>query len=330
MESGACRLSVICCTYNQIDYIAKCLDSLISQKTSFPFQIIVHDDASTDGTASIVKDYAERYPGLIVPILQEQNKYSQGESVLSYVDPYLKGDYIAICEGDDWWIDRNKLQSQFDYMESHPNCSLCVHDSYIYEDSLRAYVGQSPASGVERDLPVESLIENGGWYISTNSFFYRRKFHALPDLYKGWGVGDYPTMVHLALSGSVHFLDKPMSAYRSNAAGSWTQAMQFNIQLRQETNRKIVEGLKRLDAETNCRYHDSVEVAVFKLEKQICELKHNPLMLFRHDRAHLFKSLSTVDKFKSIMRCTMPLRLIALLTKMKLKMKAFAFNNRIQ
>lgn len=325
-----CRLSIICCTYNQIDYIAKCLDSLVSQETNFPYRIIVHDDASTDGTSSIVESYAERYPDLIVPVLQKQNKYSRGEPIFPYIDPHLEGDYVAICEGDDWWVDQCKLQSQFDYMESHPDCSLCVHDSYIYEDSLKAYVGRSPASGVERDLSVEELIEGGGWYVSTNSFFYRSKFHTLPNSYRGWGVGDYPRMIHLALSGSVHFLSEPMSAYRSNAAGSWSRAMRTNAQLKREANQKIIGGLKRVDAETNYAYHDSIEVALFKLEKQICELNRDLIMFLGRDKSRLFREMSTVDKAISIARCIVPLRLMVIVSRMRMKIKALNFDGRTQ
>ena len=125
-------LTIICYTYNHEPYIRQTLDGFVNQKTSFKYKAIVHDDASTDGTASIVQEYAERYPDIIKPILQKQNTHKSigwEKRFRMYIMPEIEGRYIAFCEGDDYWLDENKLSRQVAYLETHPECSACVHNS---------------------------------------------------------------------------------------------------------------------------------------------------------------------------------------------------------
>ena len=117
-------LSICCTTYNQEKYIAQTLDGFLLQKTNFPIEIIVHDDASTDGTQQIIKEYAEK-DSRIKLILQTENKYSQNISPWAcYCFPAAEGKYIALCEGDDYWVDALKLQKQVDSLESNPDYSI--------------------------------------------------------------------------------------------------------------------------------------------------------------------------------------------------------------
>lgn len=119
-------VSIDCITYNHAPYIRQCLESFLKQKTNFPFEILIHDDASTDGTADIIREYEERYPNIIKPIYQSENQYSKAISISTkYNFPRAKGKYIALCEGDDYWIDPLKLQKQVDLLENNSDCSLC-------------------------------------------------------------------------------------------------------------------------------------------------------------------------------------------------------------
>ena len=120
-------VSICCITYNQEAYIRDALDGFIKQKTNFQWELLIHDDASTDRTAEIIREYAKRYPDRIFPILQTENQYSQGLTNISgtFNFPRARGKYIAMCEGDDYWTDETKLQRQVDFMEAHPGCSLC-------------------------------------------------------------------------------------------------------------------------------------------------------------------------------------------------------------
>lgn len=137
-------VSICCMAYNHASYIRQCLDGFMMQKTNFLFEVLIHDDASTDGTQEIIREYADRYPELINPIYQIENQYSKGISPLRQIlFPMAKGKYIALCEGDDYWIDPLKLQKQVDFLESHNELTFCVHRykrffviSNIVEDDL--------------------------------------------------------------------------------------------------------------------------------------------------------------------------------------------------
>ena len=124
------KVSICCLAYNHEHFIRQCLDGFLMQKTNFAFEVLIHDDASTDATAEIISEYQEKYPTIVKPILQKENQYSKGVSgTFTHNFPRALGKYIAICEGDDYWIDPNKLSSQVDFLESNPEFGL-VHTDY--------------------------------------------------------------------------------------------------------------------------------------------------------------------------------------------------------
>ena len=119
-------VSIICEVFNHEPYIRQCLDGFVSQKTSFPIEVLIHDDASTDRSATIIREYEKNYPGLFKPIYQSENQYSKGVNIWCDIQfARAKGKYIAICEGDDYWTDPLKIQKQVDFMEGHPDYTLC-------------------------------------------------------------------------------------------------------------------------------------------------------------------------------------------------------------
>ncbi len=119
-------VSICCITYNHAKYIKSALDGFLKQHTDFDYEILIHDDCSTDGTTEIIKDYAERYPDIIFPLYEDENQWVKGRrGNLEFNYPRARGKYIALCEGDDYWIDEYKLQKQVEYLENHPECGLC-------------------------------------------------------------------------------------------------------------------------------------------------------------------------------------------------------------
>ena len=120
-------VSISCLTFNHAPYLRKCFDSFLAQKTDFDIEILVHDDASSDGTQEIIQEYTEKYPGIFKPIIQKENQYSKGVRGIAvrYNFARSKGKYIATCEGDDYWTDPLKLQKQVDFLEDNPNYSMC-------------------------------------------------------------------------------------------------------------------------------------------------------------------------------------------------------------
>lgn len=219
-------VSICCMTYNQEKYISDALNSFLMQKTDFSYEILIHDDASTDRTAEIIKEYESKYPDLIKPIYQKENQYSKGVKVGCLNMERVKGKYIAICEGDDFWTDPNKLQKQVDYMEKHPECSMCVHAAYrVSPEKIKIKSHVRPNRG-NKVFTVEEVIQGGGGLFATNSMLYPAVFSTnRPDFYENAPVGDYPLAVYLALKGTVYYIDEFMSAYRVGVKGSWTSRM---------------------------------------------------------------------------------------------------------
>lgn len=132
-------VSICCLSYNQAGYIQECLDSFLMQQTSFRIEILIHDDASTDGTDKIIRQYAEKYPDTIFPLFEVENQLSKGmngKMDITFNYSRARGKYIASCEGDDYWTDPLKLQKQVDFMESHPDYSVCFHRcTHLYEET---------------------------------------------------------------------------------------------------------------------------------------------------------------------------------------------------
>ncbi len=125
-------VSVVCLTYNHAPYIRQCLDGFVMQKTNFRYEVIIHDDASTDDTPSIIKEYVQIYPDLFIPILQKENQYSQHVKIGdTFIYPICKGKYIAYCEGDDYWTDPDKLQRQVDFLDAHSEYAAVAENGLV-------------------------------------------------------------------------------------------------------------------------------------------------------------------------------------------------------
>ncbi|WP_165173999.1 glycosyltransferase family 2 protein [Adlercreutzia sp. ZJ242] len=214
-------MSVIVITYNHSAYIRDALDGILGQHVDFPFEVIVHDDASTDGTADVVRQYAVSHPA-VIPYLEEVNKFGEIPSALQRCVSLARGKYIAFTEGDDYWVDPSKLQVQYDYLEKNPDHSACVHNAYIL-DLTNDLVYLSEPWGKDRDKTYGELVEEGGGQLNpTASFFFRKE--ALDFGYMGCGapVGDHFWLMSFARHGKVRFMTKPMSVYRYGSAGCWT------------------------------------------------------------------------------------------------------------
>ena len=215
-------VTIRCIAYNQEAYIRDCLEGFVMQKTNFRFEAIVHDDASTDGTATIIKEYAEKYPDIIKPILETENQYSKHDGSLRRIvdEACLGGKYVAWCEGDDYWIDPLKLQKQVDFLESNPDYSMCWTDAFEECNGERR-----PYHRYNKDCqsPLDDIIVRGGDFVPTCSIVMRKDvYFAMPKEARGFYCGDYPLQMWGAYSGKAYYLKKQTCVYRFMSIGSWT------------------------------------------------------------------------------------------------------------
>lgn len=210
-------VSVVTLAYNHGKYIRQCLDGFVMQKTDFPFEVIIHDDASMDDTAEIIREYEQKYPDIIKPIYQTENQYSKKVPIgATYLYPKAQGKYIAECEGDDWWTDPNKLQKQVDFMESHPDYLLCStgYSTFTMVDGSTRRVGKYEGG---RDITLKKLMKKN--QIGTLTVLYRRDVldsyleEVVPVMPK-FKMGDYPFWIYISSIGKIRELPYDTACYR--------------------------------------------------------------------------------------------------------------------
>ena len=218
------QVSVICNAYNHGAYIEDALKGFVMQKTTFPFEVLVHDDASTDRTAEIIREYERQYPQIIKPIYSTENQYSKHDGSLARIQyGRAQGKYFAICEGDDYWTDPLKLQKQYDAMEQNPQVDMCAHQAWRYDCREGKMVKEETPVHETRILTAEEVILGEGGYLATASLFYRRSLRdSTPQFRSYWNV-DYTLQIQGALRGGILFLNENMSVYRFMTDGSWSQ-----------------------------------------------------------------------------------------------------------
>ena len=239
-------VSVICNAFNHGKYIRDALNGFVMQKTDFKFEVLVHDDASKDDTADIIREFEAKYPDIIKPIYQTENQYSKNVWITDvYQLSRSKGKYIAICEGDDYWLDPCKLQKQYDALESHPEVDICVHASTLVNAEDGSVSGTVEHGSEVTVIPVEKVIEGGGDFVSTNSIFVRREI--LTDR-----------------SGMLYLPDN-MSAYRVSVPGSWSVSNNKNRRGNLSFVKELMAGLKQLDIDTNKKYHGIISRKLWRL-----------------------------------------------------------------
>ncbi|WP_084286585.1 glycosyltransferase [Halomonas halodenitrificans] len=217
-------LAICCIVYNHAEFIADALNGFLSQVTDFPFSIIIHDDASTDGTQDIIKKYGKNYPKIIKTILQEENQYSKGRRALSFFQGVSDAKYLAVCEGDDYWLDSTKLKKQVDYLEKHPECVITGHDAFITDETGLIVKPSKLPDGHKRDYSSDELAEGKAW-ILTMSWVYRNVVEDFaPERNMVRNGDNFLTSILGQYGGSHYHHDIKPAAYRVHAGGVWSSA----------------------------------------------------------------------------------------------------------
>lgn len=207
------KVSICCLSYNHAKFIRDALDGFVMQETEFPYEILIHDDASTDGTQDILREYQGKYPEKIKLYLEKENQFSKGKNISEILYPYAEGEYIALCEGDDFWTDRSKLQRQVEYLDFHPFHSACFHKAGIISEEgfdHRLYEHLQ-----EKDYGSNQLVLQ--WTIPTASFMFRRRYCTKIPKDARFMYDDIVNFLTMAENGKIHCMDRVMSMYRRHA-----------------------------------------------------------------------------------------------------------------
>jgi len=271
-------VSVCCLTYNHEKYIRDALEGFVMQNTDFSYEVFVHDDASTDGTAAIIKEYAEKYPDIIKPILQEENQRSKGVKIIStYIAPLAKGKYIAYCEGDDFWCNSYKLQKQIEFLEAHPEYSACVHNTTCVncvtgKENLHCNFSDN------RTLETEEIIQYKWRAFHLSSVVHRKEFLIRPKAFYAKGFGDYPMAVYLSMVGKIYYFNDAMSVYRylSNK-NSWSYKHDMAVGAGKDA---VIENmlnensmLKEIDQYSEGKYRVTIDKVIRENEFTVLNLQ---------------------------------------------------------
>lgn len=230
-------VSISCITYNHDPYIRDCLDGFLKQKTDFSFEILINDDASSDDTASIIKEYEAKYPNLIKPIYQLENQYSKGQRGINikYNFPRAKGKYIAICEGDDYWTDPYKLQKQVNFLENNPSYNFCFTRFYTLNQSTQVKVKDDNSRYFNENLDIEFDFKKFQlWHIGTQTLVFKN----LSNLNNSILQYEFPVDVHIYVellkSGKGKCLQDFCAVYRITGNGVYTS---------ENVNSRLIRGV---------------------------------------------------------------------------------------
>lgn len=312
MNSNEIMVSISCIVYNQEKYIRKMLDSLLMQKTNFAYEIVIHDDASTDDTANIIREYESKYPDIFKAIYQTENQYSKGISISSTFNfPRCRGKYIAFCEGDDYWTDPLKLQKQVNLLEDSEECSLCLHrvqvvseTEEILKDSFPRY--KEIKQGVIQKDEFLSLVvytrtllqlqfQINGCMARTE---YMKEYASENPRFKQiWDVGDIPLLLYMGTKGNAYYINETMSCYRSGALGSWN-SQNKNI----EKKRKHIEiecrALEEFDQYSKYVVHESIIKGINSRKFSLLREEHDIKTMKRKEWKSFYQMLSKKEKIK--------------------------------
>jgi glycosyltransferase involved in cell wall biosynthesis len=291
-------VSINCLTYNHVNFIEETFKGFLMQETDFPVEILVHDDASTDGTSAIIREYAANYPKLIKPIIQTENQFSKGCSISStYVYPKAMGKYIAFCEGDDFWIDANKLQMQCDFLENHPDYSMvdtffevCNERSMILDKHLYSHFAYNNYDG---DILIDMLNTN---FILTCTVCIRKEVVTTQPYISSPVHLDYSMFLAAAWCGKVkHFFNKT-ACYRRNSASLTFTSPQYIVKNCRRIQRyfsKLCMKSRRFEYSTSERR---------KMYKNIADNMCSHLLKFADDKSCVKEIIPFLLKYPVLWR----------------------------
>jgi len=265
------KVSIILLAYNQKSYLRQAIDSVLIQQVEFDYELIIGEDCSTDGTADIARDYAQRYPAKVRVLFQDRETAERlrrrglgGKRNFITTLEACRGEYIALLDGDDYWTDPLKLQKQVDFFEKHPECAVCFHNVVAVDEDGKpteklCAVDQAEISDFEQLL--------WGNFIPTCSVMFRREpMPTIPDWFLTSKIGDWPLILLKAQYGKIGYIDRVMAAYRVHASGVWTS--------RRRSHRIVtcIKMLDNIDRDFHFKYSSTIRQAKTRFFFELAEL----------------------------------------------------------
>jgi|GEM_PF-274377 len=318
------KVSIICLLYNMKDYIAQSLDGMLMQKTDFPYEIIVHDDASTDGSTEILREYSEKYPDIIVPIFQVENQHSKKVAITkTFIFPLIRGEYVCYCEGDDYWTDPLKLQKQYDFMSSHPDYSLCAAKIRQINCSDPSVPDKFIGSFETGEVTIEQILaQKDRQAFCTCSLFIRKNvFFARPEDFPG--RGERVIILWLALNGKVWFINEEVGVYRRARPGSWTdRSWNRGNETKIQTYFGYIRVYKRFNDYCEKRFSGIIQEILLQYMKMSLRAGASISRLKSDDMQEFYNELTDQNKRKLLVyKILLPARRAVSAIKTKLKSK---------
>ena len=276
MNAPQPKVTVLVMTYNHARFIGQALDSALNQRTSFDYEILVSEDCSTDGTRETVIAYRSRYPDRIRLLLSEKNVRSN--AVVARGIRAARGEYIALLDGDDYWVSPDKLQKQADFLNCHPQCSCCFHNARVeYEDNAGTPGNWTPAG--QPPICTFKDIWLGNFIATCTTMFRRAALGEIPAWYDAlFPITDWPLHILNAQKGDIGYLDEVMGVYRYHAGGLYSPYSEW------EKIEKTRAFYRTMNANLDYRYDALVRTALSKYFFEWAEEYAQ-----RRDRAHAWR-----------------------------------------
>ena len=253
---GEKKLIILCATYNHVNSIRKALEGFFMQKTNFDYIVYVHDDASTDGTQDILREYQNKYPDRLLVDYELENQYSKGvhpyHNIFASLDEYK---YTALCEGDDYWVYPYKLQKQYDILEKNKELSMCVHNG-LDVDNARNIKNVSVNQLKEGLVPPQQFIAHENGSLPTSSFFFRTEFFSKrPQYMKEAPIDDDIILCNCGKNGGIFYFDEVWTVYNyQSGAESWTAKVVRDEKYLRTFTECYIKFLDEYELDTNGKF----------------------------------------------------------------------------
>jgi glycosyltransferase involved in cell wall biosynthesis len=249
------KVAVLVLTYNHENYIAQAIESVLNQETRFKYEIVIIEDCSTDSTRDIVIDYRKRYPGRIRLVLAEKNRNDNVAWARELIGSQSK--YVALLDGDDYWTSPHKLQKQADYLDRHPECTICCHNVFaFYVDGSREPYNFNPDD--QKKISTLEDLWDYNFIAGCSPMLRSGVMRKLPDWFYSMNWGDWALYILWARSGKIGYIDEVMGAYRIHSGGCWSGLSKV------QQMEQVIDFYEEMNVNLGFAYNERIEIMIAK------------------------------------------------------------------